>query len=389
MDLSAQQSEAFDVVRRWWEADIMSPVCRVFGFAGTGKTTIAKQFAELVDGRVIFAAYTGKAAHVLETKGCVGARTIHSLIYIPKTRSAARLRELREELSARPPGAHRDLEKAIKEEEANLKRPSFALNLDSELRSASLLVVDEVSMVDEQMARDLMSFDIPILVLGDPAQLPPVRGSGYFIDAPADYLLTEIHRQGKESKILELATDIREGRGYDRSKLTVPKGRMKIADLADFEQVLVGTNKTRRIINAEMREYLGFQAGVPVTGDRLICTRNDGETGLLNGSQWEVLSCQEVEDGRLLLGIRAVDGETTHSVVAHPHTFRGEEIPYYEMREAQCFEFAYAITVHKSQGSEWSTVCVVDEAHKFSSDMRRSWRYTAITRASERLVVIR
>jgi exodeoxyribonuclease-5 len=399
MEYTNQQTQGIDDSEQWfceltredWPQRTDQQVFRVFGTAGTGKTSIAREIANRIPGRVIFACFTGKAAHILTTKGAP-AQTIHSLIYLPKTKCSARLRELREELLARPPGTHRELESAIKEEEINLKRPFFSLNLDSEIRQAALLIVDEVSMINEEMALDLMSFNIPILVLGDPGQLPPVKGSGYFMEGTPDVMLTEVHRQAKESAIIALATDVREGRAYRETELTVPKGKLKIADLAEFDQILVGTNKTRQIINAEMRDHLGFEPGVPVTGDRLICTRNDADAGLLNGGQWEVLSCVHGDDTRLILGIRAVDGEETLNVTAHPHTFRGEEIPYYEIREAQCFEFAYAITVHKAQGSEWSSVCFVDEAHKFpnaSQEFRRQFRYTAITRAAETLTVIK
>ena len=57
-----------------------SSIFRLFGYAGTGKTTLAKHIAEGVDGKVLFAAYTGKAAGVMRSKGCHGASTIHSLI---------------------------------------------------------------------------------------------------------------------------------------------------------------------------------------------------------------------------------------------------------------------------------------------------------------------
>lgn len=349
----------------------------------------------MVGQGVHFAAFTGRAAHVLAKKGCVGAVTIHSLIYIPKSKSAARLRELQKELVTKKDEGFSELylkqiRKAIKEEQDNVKRPMFALNEESILKSAKLLIVDEVSMINKQMGEDLLSFDIPILVLGDPAQLPPVKGGGYFTDVKPDVMLTEIHRQAEGSPILSAATAVREGRGLIGCPLVVPKGQLDIADLAKFDQVLVGTNRSRHHVNAKMRKHQGRSSELPEVGDRLICTRNDGETGLLNGSQWVVRhSVQDPNTDRLLLRINSVDGDEQLTVTAHHEPFQGKEIPYYQMRDAQCFEYAYAITTHKAQGGQYESVCVIDESNKFPGHMRSRWLYTAITRASEELVIIR
>ena len=272
-----------------------------------------------------------------------------------------------------------------------MKRPAFAINPDSALSNAKLLIVDEVSMVNETMGIDLETFGVPILVLGDTAQLPPVKGGGYFTNTKPDIMLTEIHRQAAGSPILKAATDVREGRGLeDSGDLIVPKGRLTIADLAEYEQVLVGTHKSRHAINTKMREHFDFPPGLPVTGDRIICTRNDSETGLLNGSQWMVHTVYEdPDDGRLGLTIKSVDGKECMSVEAHRYPFLGEETPYFEMREAQCFEYAYAMTVHKAQGSQFDRVVLVDESYKFPSYQRRAWLYTGITRAAKELVIIR
>src|SRR6266581_2978056 len=126
---------------------------RLFGYAGTGKTTLARHVAQAVDGKVLFAAFTGKAALVMRSKGCERASTIHSLIY--KTR------------------------------ESGEEVPSFELWDDAPASKASLIVIDECSMVDAELGRDLMSFGVPLLVLGDPAQLPPIQGGGFAGELPA------------------------------------------------------------------------------------------------------------------------------------------------------------------------------------------------------------
>lgn len=400
MNLTSEQSKAVAKAKKWYDALVhgdvhQSPVFRVFGYAGTGKTTIAKEFAGMIDGKVIFACYTGKAAHVLRSKGCHGAGTIHSLIYLPKSKSAQRLRDLQKEYveQADADASQRildGLQREILIEQENLKRPMFSLNAQSALEQAALLIVDEVSMVDKVMGQDLESFGIPILVLGDPAQLPPIRGGGYFTYHKPDVMLEEIHRQAAGSRVLRIATQVREGKGLNEED-HIAKGILDIAALAKFDQILVGTNKSRRVINTKMREHLGHQGNYPVPGDRLICTRNDGETGLLNGSQWIVMDV--FYDGTidiLSMTISSVDEDgIVLKIDAHPHPFRGEEIPYWSMRDSQCFEYAYAMTVHKSQGSQFDTVCVIDESRCFPAHQRRAWLYTGITRASKEVTIIR
>src|SRR5215472_4367699 len=183
-EFSPHQDAALKAVAKWLKAkpgrNNTPQVFRLFGYAGTGKTTLAKHLAQGVGGRVLFAAFTGKAALVMRRKGCRDASTIHSLIYRPI--------------------------------EENAEEPSFALWDDSPVHDAKLIVIDECSMVDEELGRDLMSFNVPLLVLGDPAQLPPIAGGGFFTDAEPDAMLTEVHRQAQDDPIVRLSMDIRAGR---------------------------------------------------------------------------------------------------------------------------------------------------------------------------------
>src|SRR5215203_4354653 len=181
---SPQQGAALKSVSEWLNAkpgrNGTPQVFRLFGYAGTGKTTLARHIAEHVDGKVLFAAFTGKAALVMRSKGCQGASTIHSLIY-------------------------RTLE-------SGAEVPSFTLWDAAPASKAKLIVIDECSMVDAELGRDLMSFDVPVLVLGDPAQLPPIQGGGFFTESEPDILLTEVHRQAQDDPIVRLSMEIREGR---------------------------------------------------------------------------------------------------------------------------------------------------------------------------------
>src|SRR5262245_4196368 len=235
-------------------------IFRLFGYAGTGKTTLARHVAQHAPGKVLFAAFTGKAALVMRSKGCERASTIHSLIYRP--------RESGEEI------------------------PSFDLWDDAPASKAALIVIDECSMVDAELGRDLMSFGVPLLVLGDPAQLPPIQGGGFFTDAAPDAMLTEVHRQARDNPIVRLSMDIREGRSlqpgaYGETQI-VARQALDPSRVLDADQVLVGRNATRRAYNARMRLRRGFEGEMPLTGDKLVCLRNNKRKGLFNGGLWSV-----------------------------------------------------------------------------------------------------
>jgi exodeoxyribonuclease-5 len=396
MDLSPQQEAARLKVLEWFENKDSDPVFRLFGYAGTGKTTIAKTLAEGIDGSSQFMAFTGKAALVLREKGCGGATTTPSMIYTPKIKSMAHLVELNVLLQkTSDAGMKADIQEKIAKEKDNLRRPAFNLNLESPLNSCDLILLDEVSMVGTQIAEDLLSFNTKILALGDPAQLPPIGEGGFFTACEPDFMLTEIHRQAEGSPIIQLATAVRERRpltqGTYGDSRVIRKGVLSIQELAAHDQIIVGKNRTRQAINARIRKEVKlFDTHLPVAGDLLICLKNDKETGLLNGSQWEVQACEVLDSDQLMLTIRG-QGEEAYpfQVTAWRHYFEGREkdIAPYEMTQAQHFDYGYAITCHKSQGSQWKNIAVVDESECFRADAAR-WLYTAITRASERITVI-
>ncbi len=373
MNFSPQQEHALELINDWLQGD--KQVFRLFGYAGTGKTTLAKY----MDANH-YAAFTGKAAYVLKTKGCP-ATTIHSLIYTPQDKSAGRLKELIADLEGLKEWRNSndseiiELEARIQEERDNLKRPNFTLNLDSPLRSSRLLVIDECSMVDKAMAEDLLSFGCRILVLGDPAQLPPVKGCGYFTDAEPDYLLTEIHRQARGNPILDLATTIREtGKMPSQHSCMISTITPEMA--MEVDQIICGKNVTRHGLNARMRDLLGFQGLFPQVGEKVVCLRNNHDIGILNGATYEVTG---VDDEILELDKDLV-------VPVHPQPFRGEEVDWWDMRNAELFDYGYALTGHKAQGSQWGSVGVVNESYVFKQHRAR-WLYTAVTRAAETLWV--
>ena len=396
MKLSSQQAEAMAAVKAW----VKEPdhqVFRLFGYAGTGKTTIAKEFASTVGGQVLYAAFTGKAVMVLQSKGCWPASTIHKLIYVPNDKCTEKLEELELALIEEENRDPRDetliaqLRDDILAESDRAKQPSFTRNPDSDLKDTSLLVIDEVSMVGREMAKDLLSYGTKILVLGDPAQLPPVGDKGFFINREPDFLLTEIHRQAQGSPVLHLADLARRGRelpeGATGDSQVVPKGHLTIADVAEFDQIIVGTNKARRDINRQVRQHLGRKTHLPEAGDKLIALRNNYERGILNGSLWEVLYVQHQGDDKIWMQIKGEGGAQVVTAFTHHFEGREREIRPWDMKLYEHFDFGYAITCHKAQGSQWGRILVIDESWCFRADSRK-WLYTAITRAAESVTIV-
>ncbi len=364
---SPEQDAALTAVADWLKAKPgrgnTPPIFRLFGYAGTGKTTLARHIAEGVDGKVLFAAFTGKAAQVMRNKGCEGASTIHSLIY--------------------------------KTLESGAEQPSFELWNDAPASKAELIVIDECSMVDAELGRDLKSFAVPLLVLGDPAQLPPIQGGGYFTDAAPDAMLTEVHRQAQDDPIVRLSMEIREGKrltpGIYGETQVVRRDALDPQRVLDADQVLVGRNATRRAYNARLRERRGFDDPLPVAGDKLVCLRNNRRKGLFNGSLWLIKERPRPRRQILRMHLKPDEGisDRVVKVSVRPECFDGtiESLEWPQRKKYDEFDFGYVLTVHKAQGSQWDDVVLFDESFAFP-ESRERWLYTGVTRAAKRLTLV-
>lgn len=362
---SPQQETALKKVDKWFYQDTkQKQIFRVFGYAGTGKTTLAKHFAEHVDGDVCFAAFTGKASLVMRKNGCEGARTIHSLIYI----------------------GHPDKKTG---------EMTWELNKASALVDASLLIIDECSMVNEEIAQHMLSFGVPILVLGDPAQLPPVDGAGYFTEHEPDVMLTEIHRQAEGNPIVHLATMVRNGTlpelgTYGGSRVLT---KLSSKDALDADQIIVGRNVTREKLNSKMRRLLDLDPEAPVPGDRLVCLKNNKKLGIFNGGMFTVEQIIETryKTEFLMMGLNSDDENRPELKTKIHKSFFMDDIskPNWKvLKSSQEMDYAYAITCHRAQGSQWDNVLVYDESWCFREHSFR-WLYTAITRAKENVTIFK
>lgn len=420
-----QQAQAVDQVIAWYALPpaLRPQVFRFFGYAGTGKTTLAQHIVGRLDlQRVFYVAFSGKAADVLRRKGCEGAQTIHSLIYKPVGTSAAELARLEALLEETEDGPLADAIRAIIDEgvTADEDNPVFERQADSPAATADLIIVDEASMVSDAVVDDLLSYGRPILALGDPAQLPPVKGEAGLIDGQPDVLLTELHRSAADSPVTRIATAVRSARESDWDLgIHCPDGdsgrysSVSVGQLNDFDQVLCWKNATRWALIGHMRSQLGRFDWRPVPGDRIMALVNSPNAGVLNGMQFVVLQVEECPEHSQKLALIVQDEEGgERDLTVWKDGFKGLDGEKAAKRHGRSktavVTYAQAITVHKSQGSQWDRVLVLDESrglrgmtwHEHLEKGRavagaeshlaaRRWLYTAVTRAATQVVIVK
>ena len=393
MELTEKQKKGLETILTRYNLGLKYTT--ISGYAGTGKSTLVK-FAIAALGvredRVAYATFTGKAAEVLRKKGNTGACTLHKLLYdhFPK-----------------PGGGF-------------IRKPKTSLNYD-------VVVVDEVSMAPKSMIDMLLSHRVYVIFLGDPFQLPQInKDESHDILENAHIFLDEVMRQAAESEIIQISMKIRNGEPIDFMKgkevIIIPKSELVEGHLTWADQILCGTNATRENINRQMREIYGFN-GLPQDGEKMICLRNywddcadngdalvNGTTGILRNpfetfrmipnyipidnhrmdviqgdfvtSDGSTFNSVEMDKKFLIDGVKCItDGKILFRLGKLKNKI-GDIVP----RE---FAFGYAITTHKAQGSEWDKVLVIEEKFPFPKEEHARWLYTAVTRASEKLVLVR
>lgn len=358
-----QQREAYDAVMKWYKNKNAPQIFRVFGYGGTGKTLLASKITESIKGVTIFLAHTGKAVMELRKRGC-DAHTICSKTYVP-----------------------------IVDGES----VRFVFNEESELASASLLVVDECSMVDEAMALDVLSFGGKVLVLGDGFQLPSFDGTGYFTNAKPDVMMTEIGRQALDSPIIRLSMEVREGRPLKQGAYgdcyVIQQSSLNqdwfAEEIVNASQMLCGKNDTRVFFNKTIRNLKGKTSLYPEEGDKLLCLRNNKEKGLYNGALWDCMKSRVFKDTLGLVASTEEEYVREQKMRIHKSCFDPSiPAPHFSAQKSlDAFTYGNCLTVHKSQGSSFPHVVLFDESRAFR-EYHRQHLYTGITRASEKITII-
>lgn len=384
MKLTKEQKTAIRTLLGWLQSEKKSPSISLGGYAGTGKTTLIAALKKVLQQQekktnIAFCSYTGRAAQnlknrlkalgVLESKDTIS--TIHGLIYDP-----------------------------IESKNGVI----IGWSLKDELEK-DLIIVDEASMIDANIWRDLCSYDIPIIAVGDHGQLPPIQGSFNLMEKP-DVVLTEIHRQAKENPITLVATYARESgtipvrnfgekvRKYDRqdSETQTISGEL-LSNYSVETLVLCGFNSTRVKINQFIRTELGFEDPLPRSGDRVICLRNNHAKGIYNGMLGTVVQLKKTEKDWYEAEIEMDDSEKLYSGLIYAPQFGAQAATNFtkdRLRAAKgdLFDFGYALTVHKAQGGQAKRVILFEErSQHMTDDMWRRWLYTAVTRAEEELFI--
>lgn len=388
MKLTNKQEEGLKLaIKRYKDKE---PYTVISGYAGTGKTTLVHFIIaalNIPDGLVAYITYTGKAAQVLRSKGCSTAKTSHRLLY-----------------------------KSILNERTGKFVHIPRKYLDNPYR---LIVVDEVSMLPKPIWELLLSHHIPVLALGDPGQLPPVAAESNGVLEHPHIFLDEIMRQEEESEIIQLTMNIRAGK-----PLELFSGKdVKIVDQNELgeigfwkwpDQILVGKNFTRYSINSLVKEQLtGFDDVIPREGDKIICLHNSWETvnatgdALVNGAMGTISNIRPINPPSYIIEKSFMadfipdlsdscifsDLEMDERIFTSHRKSKNKLSPdrWIPLPVApKEFDFGYAITVHKSQGSEYDKVLVLEEFLKNESKNDHiKWLYTAATRAAKQLIIVR
>ncbi len=377
IEFNSQQKAAIEKAVTWYKGWMTyqhrKQVFFLAGFAGTGKTSVARTIADLCAPahRVVYIAPTGKAASRLRQKGCRGAKTLHQFIYNVR-------------------GEDEDGD------------PIF-IGKGALDEGPTLIIVDEASMVGEYDNKQLLSHGICVLALGDTGQVRPVKQAAVYVKGTEDVLLTEIERQNANSNIVRASMFVRDNmiipyREYDDFRV---RDNMSKEDLLEHVgedgQILCSRNDTRQSINARIRKLLGHEGDLPCIGEKVVCKFNQHALNFMNGEQGIVLGYSEMplsereddqsDEACMLIKLKSLTTGKPITVKFNPHAFdKNPDVRAVAVKSVGGFDFGYVLTIHTSQGSEWDKVFIIEE--KLRSEYAELM-YTAYTRAISRCTVFR
>ena len=387
MKLNEQQAQAIEALRKWWYNG-NKQVFQISGAAGTGKTTLIRYLIneiKLEHDEVLFTAFVGKATLAMTRNG-LNAKTLHSAICYCKDEPVLD-----------------ENGNVVTEYNRRVTKRVFTRRrkIDPRIR---LIVVDEGSMVPAKMADWLLKFKVPIIVLGDLNQLPPVIGDSFFLKEP-DVVLTQIMRQSSESPIPYFAQNVLQNGTKCLSpglqigdKINVlSKADITPELLKDYDVIICGTNKTRNNLNTYIRERIyGRTQDYPVIGDKLMCRENDwtfsvDDVYLINGLIGYVtdIDLESISDYTMKIDFKPefMDNEFKNVTLDRIYMGLSPNDKRFYRSNYHKFEYGYAITCHLSQGSQYNRVLVFNESFG-TAEERRKWLYTAVTRAIDKVTIL-
>lgn len=386
MNLSQDQATVLKALIHWYKSKNKTQFITLGGYAGTGKTTLIAIIKKALDKiheekkqkiKMAFCSYTGRATQNLKTTlkehQVLNRRdtvsTIHGLIYDPVETSNGVI---------------------------------IGWKKKTEIK-AGLIIVDEASMIDEFIWNDLLSFDVPIIAVGDHGQLAPINGSFNLMENP-NLKLENIHRHVAGNPIIKISTDARKyGKinpgSYSNNVIKYSSNNYNYHDASEnlLENytndmlVLCGYNSTRVKINQFIRNAFGFDLPEPQVSDRVICLRNNHNKNIYNGMLGTIKSIDTSQKTFYDVEIKMDDIEKNYSGKIYAPQFNSiKPINFTKDRGkiglSDLFDFGYALTVHKAQGSQARKVVLFEErSSKMDDDRWRRWLYTGVTRAQNEL----
>lgn len=392
MELNEGQKLAIETIsQRYREGQ---PYSVLVGPAGTGKSASVPYIVQnlgLNPDNVIYLAPTGKAGQVLKQKGCPNAQTLHKFLYNAAQDSKGEWHFTpKEELDVYPP----------------------------------LIVADEASMIPPEIWRQLLTHKVPVLALGDDAQLSPIspEADNHLLDKP-HARLTEIMRQAGGNEIIDLATAVRTNQPYQPRNAEVRLASYLNLNTGHYEwgaqensQILCALNETRRKGNRLVRNLKGYNPEKPEIGDCVIGLKNHwnfmsvNKEPFTNGIMGRILD-YEVKNvlmpfyGKYKLmkaTIRTEDGDIFKKVPIDYNCLVSGKKTLTDSQEVKIkrskkwhgplpfeLDYGYVVSVWKAQGSQWDDVMLIEENFPYEALEHRRYLYTGITRAAKRLLFIR
>ena len=401
----------------------------ITGYAGTGKTTLVSQIANNFDpSRILFLAMTGKAVSVLKNKvpPNVGCKTIHSAFFTIQDEQPTPCRYNKTcwhsefdcfESAPKPIGPPKFIPR------------DSAINIDQDY---DLLIIDEASMLNEYFYKIVNRANVHKIFVGDPGQLPPIDGKQIEILSKTPHKLDKVMRQALDNPIISLATSVREGKNikefYKAPHLAIghnldPKSALALINYQFMKGkamnmqsiILCYRNTTRVAINNRVRKNQGYAPGSVHPGEKIVCLRNNWDAGLINGQLYTVQKVEKIRgDGRTFVYLLTLEEDSPnkliYEVIADPRTFgalnandiiaennHDEWITFVNNKhrtnvdqndKMAYFDYGYALSVHKAQGSEWPQVYLANERGCAMEHQEiRQWMYTGVTRAKDKLFI--
>ncbi|MCD4756442.1 AAA family ATPase [bacterium] len=381
LELSEKQTDILNTLLEW-KKEPNTQYITLGGYAGTGKTTLMGYLSNILRKKekklkIAFCSYTGKAARVLQRK-LKDTKSLYTNDYIGTI--------------------HRLIYRPILDDDGEIVGWE---RLSSEDFPYDMIIVDEASMITQRIWDDLLSFGKPILAVGDHGQLPPIEGRFNLMEQP-QLRLEEIYRQEANNPII-IVSQIARKYGVipiQEFSSSVKKLDKREIDTGEFVQdlferydsdsmVLVGYNNSRVKLNKGIRQLLGFESPEPSLGDRVICLKNNHQEEIFNGMTGTLLDISD--DGKQYYDVEIDLDEEKYSFLGKisKKQFNIDKTLFEVPEGVNLFDFGYALTVHKAQGSQAKRVVVFEERFRhMDDDMWRRWLYTAVTRASEELYIV-